>query len=145
MTLEDIGEGRDALICVTDLTTCCRPPYSGVARGNWYFPNGTRVPSSSKQWDFHRTRNQMVVLLNRRRGGVEGMYHCEIPDAMNVTQTIYIGVYSANTGVWCMVICLNAVLELNCQRADSSHLCFYFGRGNQELIHYHKEAAYISQ
>ena len=93
MFLEDIGEGDDALLCVTDLTTCCRP--SNVnARGNWFFPNGTRVPSSGVNWDFHRTRGQSVLRLQRRQGGEEGIYHCMIPDAMNVTQTIYIGVYN---------------------------------------------------
>ena len=39
----------------------------------------------------------MEVRLQRGRGGEEGIYHCEIPDAMNVTQTIYVGVYPANT------------------------------------------------
>ena len=102
MTLEDIGEGDNALLCVTDQTTCCRPPYTdSIGLVNWFFPNGTRVPStvrSGEQWDFHRTRGQSVISLQRRRGGEEGIYHCMIPDAMNVSQTIYIGVYSrANT------------------------------------------------
>ena len=66
--------------------------------GNWFFPNGTKVSSADNQYNFYRTRGQMVVLLNRRRGGVEGIYHCEIPDSLNVFQTIYIGVYSASTG-----------------------------------------------
>ena len=38
----------DALLCVTDLTACCIPPYTGEmgsALGNWFFPNETRVPS----------------------------------------------------------------------------------------------------
>ena len=99
--LEDIGEGHDALLCITNLTACCRPPYTGVngsALGNWYFPNETRVPSSGDDWDIYRTRGQMEVLLHHRRGGVEGIYHCEIPDTMNVTRSIYIGVYSASTG-----------------------------------------------
>ena len=100
MTLENIGEGDDALLCITNQTACCRPPDVGSAIGNWFFPNGTRVPSSGKEWDFHRTRGQMVISLHRRRGGVEGIYHCEIPDAVNVTRTIYIGVYSASTGEW---------------------------------------------
>ena len=65
--------------------------------GNWYLPNGSRVPSERNQWEFFRTRDEMVVLMHRRRGGEEGIYHCEIPDAMTVTQTIYIGVYLANT------------------------------------------------
>ena len=104
VTLEDIGEGDDALLCMTNYTACCRPPHTNdtngnrSALGNWYFPNGTRVPSSGKQWDIHRTRGHKKVLLHRRRGGDEGIYRCLIPDTMNVTQTIYIGVYSASTG-----------------------------------------------
>ena len=104
MTLEEINEGGDALLCVTDLTACCRTPYTGLfgvlSVGNWFFPNGTRVLSSGSQCDFHRTRGQSVVVLHRRRSGVNGIYSCVVPDATNVTQTIYIGVYSANTGVW---------------------------------------------
>ena len=100
VTLEDIGEGVDALHCVTDQNACCRPPHTGVLIGNWYFPNGSRVVSFGEYWDFHRIRGQSVVYLNRRRGGEDGIYHCEIPDAMNVIQTIYIGVYTANSGEW---------------------------------------------
>ena len=99
MNLEDIGEGGDGLLCVTDLAACCRPPYYTGAVGNWFFPNGTRVPSSGSQWDLHRVRSgQGLIYLNRRRGGVNGIYHCEIPDAIQLYQTIYIGVYSADTG-----------------------------------------------
>ena len=101
VTLEDIGVGDGALLCVTDLTACCRPPFTGqgpaymsAAVGNWFFPNGFRVPSSSNQRDFHRTRGLGMILMHRRGGGVNGIYSCEIPDATNVTQTIYIGVYS---------------------------------------------------
>ena len=105
VSLEDIGEGYDeALLCVTDQPACCRSPYSDSFRlsvfGNWFFPNGTRVPSSSSQWDMHRTRGHMVLPLHRRRGGAKGIYHCVIPDAMDVSQTVYIGVYTANTGEW---------------------------------------------
>ena len=99
MTLEDIGEGDDdALLCLTNLPACCRPNNMGNVLGNWYFPNETRVPSSGGEWDFYRTRDYMLVRMHRRRGGVEGIYRCEIPDAMNEIQSIYIGVYSASTG-----------------------------------------------
>ena len=104
--LEDIGEGDDALFCLTNQAACCKS-MDGNVLGNWYFPNGTRVSSSRVGWDFYRNRNQMVVRMHRRRGGVEGIYRCVIPDAMNVTQTIYIGVYSASTGegyVYCSTI-----------------------------------------
>ena len=109
MTLEDISEDVDALLCLTDLTACCRPPYTGywnlslgyaVVFGSWFFPNGTRVPSPGEPRDVYRSRSQMVVRLNRRRGGVTGIYSCVIPDATNVSQTIYIGVYRPSTGEW---------------------------------------------
>ena len=35
-----------------------------------------------------------MVRLQRRRGGEEGTYRCVVPDAMNVIQTIYIGVHN---------------------------------------------------
>ena len=38
--------------------------------------------------------------MHRRRGGVEGIYRCEIADTFGFIQIIYIGVYSANTGEW---------------------------------------------
>ena len=101
VTLEDIGENGDALLCMTNLTACCRRPYTGEngpPLGNWFFPNETRVPTDYKLWDFHRDRGQMVIYLNRRRGGVDGIYRCEIPDSMNVFRTINIGVYTASTG-----------------------------------------------
>ena len=93
---KDIGEDSHALLCITNFYNCCRPPYTSGMKsvlGNWFFPNETRVPSTSKQWDFHRTRSHMVVYLHRRRGEVKGIYQCVLPDAMNVTKTIYIGIY----------------------------------------------------
>ena len=101
VTLEDIGENDGAMLCITNLTTCCRIE-NRSSLGQWFFPNGTSVPSSGKQEDFHRTRGQMVVLMHRRRGGVDGIYYCEIiPDPTDInqtSQTIYIGVYNKSTG-----------------------------------------------
>ena len=104
VTLEDIGESDNTLFCITNQTVCCRPPNTGenvFSVKNWFFPNNTRVPSSfvnGTQWNFYRERGQMVVRLYRRRCGVDGIYYCKIPDSLNVTQTIYIGVYTASTG-----------------------------------------------
>ena len=118
--LEDIGEGDNALLCMTNLTACCRPPYTGGTRKairNWYFPNGTRLHSgrvNGEEWDLYRTRGKMAIHMDRRRGGVEGIYHCEIPDAMNVTQTIYIGVYSASTGEWSILFQSYCVVRVMC-------------------------------
>ena len=100
MTLESIGEGDDALLCVTDLRNCCRHPYTGeigIAVGNWFFPNGTVVRSNGNQWDIYRTRGHMIISLHHKKGGVNGIYRCEIPDTMNIIQTMYIRLYSADT------------------------------------------------
>ena len=94
MTLEDIGTGDDALLCMTNLTA---PSENTSVLGDWYFPNGTR---NSGGGDFYTTRSQTVVGLNRNKGGPDGMYRCEILDSMNVTQTIYIGVHTASSGEW---------------------------------------------
>ena len=52
MTLGDIGEDNSALLCITDQTTCCRPSDTGDmvgGLGNWYLPNGSKVPSEENQ------------------------------------------------------------------------------------------------
>ena len=103
VALEDIGEGDDALLCMTNYTGCCQTTQTQSSSGNWFFPNGTRVPSLGNNLDIYRNRGPMVVRLHRRRGGEEGIYRCEIPDTMNVNQIIYIGVYSASTGEWYML------------------------------------------
>ena len=62
LVLEDIGEGDDALLCLTDQTACCSKTFTdalGSVKGNWFFPNGARVPSSivnttnDEQWDMY--------------------------------------------------------------------------------------------
>ena len=108
VALEDIGENDStALLCVTDQTACCRTSYAGDlgnAIGNWFFPNGDKILNetinytSNLQLDFYRTRGQSVVRLHRRRGGVTGIYRCAIPNKMNVTQNLYVRVYTNNTG-----------------------------------------------
>ena len=105
VTLEDIGEDNDALLCRTDNMMCCsRDEVPGrEIRGDWYFPNGDMVPNSrlmdGTMPDIYRNRGDRVVRLNRKRGGVTGIYRCEmIPDTEGVFQTMYIGVYTASTG-----------------------------------------------
>ena len=112
--LKEIGEGDDALLCITNQTACCQPPYTedmGPALGNWYLPNGTRLhcdtvnDTSSEMLDFYKSGDQRVVRMNRRRGGVDGIYCCVVPDAVNVSSTILcIGVYTASTGEWSIMI-----------------------------------------
>ena len=53
-----------------------------------------------------------MILMHLKGVGEDGIYRCEIPDAINVTQTIYIGVYSASTGEWYIY---TAVFVMDCQ------------------------------
>ena len=98
--LDNIGESSNSLHCLTDNTACCGRAQTpeGLILGDWYYPNGTGVVNLGLQWEFYRNRGPSVVRLNRRRGGVTGIYHCVIPDAAGVDQTMFIGVYTANTG-----------------------------------------------
>ena len=111
VTLEDIGEGDDALLCITDSTVCCARDQSPgrAVLGEWYYPNGTRVANSvvapgppQLLWEFYRNRGPSVVRMNRRRGGENGIYGCVIPDTEAVNQYVYIGVYTASSGEWYM-------------------------------------------
>ena len=105
MNLEDVGEGDNALLCTTANTACCsRIESPGAAiLGQWFYPNGSAVAdrivdAQGDMWEFYRTRGPSIVLLNRRRGGVTGIYGCLIPDTLNTDQPLYIGLYTANTG-----------------------------------------------
>ena len=46
----DIGDGGEGLQCVTDLSTCCTSS-DGSHRGDWYFPDGTRLPFTAPDVD----------------------------------------------------------------------------------------------
>ena len=125
VALEDIGENDSAaLLCETDQTACCRTSYAGDlgnATGNWFFPNGDKILNetinytSNLQLDFYRTRGQSVVRLHRRRGGVTGIYRCEIPNKMNVTQNLYVRVYTNNTGECMTTKILANEVDCTCQ------------------------------
>ena len=62
-----------ALECHTDDTTCCRGrdnPPNGPGRGEWYYPDGTVVPppGGGTRPGFYRTRDHMIIRLNRIEG-----------------------------------------------------------------------------
>ena len=87
------------LLCVTpDNITCCSTAESGSAPlGNWYFSNGTEIPTNDTGWLFYTTRGPGVVRLHRRTGGVSGIYHCVIPDQSGVNQTLCVGLYAISS------------------------------------------------
>ena len=97
MFLSDIGEGSNALFCLTDRTQCCTPE-AGDARSGWEFPE---VDSNL---NFYRTRGISSVLLNKRSDAVgpTGVFTCKISDRTSLAiLSLYIGIYDdAGEGVF---------------------------------------------
>ena len=98
----DIGEENAGLHCNTDRTDCCRSS-DGVAQGEWYRPDGSRVLSFTDEIAnnptrnfFSRNRGTRVVRLNRAGTPPErGRFRCEVPNAAGDLVTVFV-----NIGEW---------------------------------------------
>ena len=83
VVITDIGEaaaGASPLICTTTFTPCCSTPPN--RHGEWYYPNGTRVPNNAAGQDFYRGRGDNgTVRLQRRNNAMSplGTFYCELP------------------------------------------------------------------
>ena len=88
VAINDIGEGDNALLCVTDNPDCCSIPV-----GEFYYPDNSRIRfNSADPW--YRNRGPQVIRLNRKINVVvpTGIYRCKIPDANGNMQDIYIDI-----------------------------------------------------
>ena len=101
----DIGEDERGLFCLTDQLDCCRGGMFGT-RGRWFDEQGVELESrdSSRGTDgFYDNRGVSTVRLNRVSVGVSnfagGIFRCEIPDAANAPQEMFIGLYTPNSGM----------------------------------------------
>ena len=95
----------DIVQCHTDLSTCCSNT-QGSHRGDWYFPNGNRLPFSDSG-DIYEQREAQRVDLRRRNSATSpvGIYRCEIPTLavhddsdIFLGDTVYVGLYTASGG-----------------------------------------------
>ena len=95
----------ESVQCHTDLRTCCSNE-QGMHRGDWYFPNGNRLPFDGAN-DIHQRRDYQRVELSRINStSPSGMYHCDIAtvEVHDNTTTqltrsrVYVGLY-ANGGL----------------------------------------------
>ena len=99
----DSSSGSDSVQCHTDLDTCCSGT-EGSHRGDWYFPNETRLQFTDDIFE-HRTDKR--VDLRRRNSATPpvGIYCCGIqtvaahdyPDT-SVRETVYVGLYTGSGG-----------------------------------------------
>ena len=86
------------LLCHTN-----RPPPSGTfhSGGDWISPADHTVGNlnSGDVPGFGRNRGPMVVRLWRQSGTpVEGIYRCEVMNASEILQTVYVGLYNDDGG-----------------------------------------------
>ena len=96
--------------CHTDLSTCCSIA-QGVHRGDWYFPNGDRLPITGTLFE-GRTNQRVEMRQTPSTTSQPGLYHCFIPtEAVHdevggpnttVGEPVYVGLYY-NGGV-CVAI-----------------------------------------
>ena len=99
-TVGDTRNGSDSVQCHTDLRTCCNRD-AGPDRGDWYFPNGTRLPVPRTTFNIFESRvAQQVKLLHRGRSDVtSGIYCCTIETNAvhndSGRETVYAGLYAS--------------------------------------------------
>ena len=100
VNLSNVGSDRNNSVqCNTDLSTCCSGA-EGSERGDWYFPDETRVAFSEIGNTVYEGRGAQQVLLHYSGNvGRSGIYRCDIETKKsNVTnevghETVYVGLY----------------------------------------------------
>ena len=99
------GSDSDTVQCITDLGRCCTNSQSSH-RGDWYFPEGTRLGFSD---DIFVYRRDQTVYLRRRNNPTSpvGIYRCDIPTnavhdvtESSVRDTVYVGLYTGSGGMF---------------------------------------------
>ena len=99
--------GTDSVQCHTDLDTCCNKTH-GAHRGDWYFPNGTRLFFHGDNPDMYEFRNAQQVDLRGRNNDTSGIYRCTIETNAvhndSGRETVYAGLYAS--GGECIHMCM---------------------------------------
>ena len=103
--ISQVGTSDSSSIqCHTDLMTCCRST-EGYNRGDWYFPNGERLPFPSVNIPppiFESRQAQRVDLRRNSGTGPTGIYRCDIETNAvrdnDMRETIYVGLYTSDGG-----------------------------------------------
>ena len=96
--LGEIGEGINALYCLTNNELCCLTEAEGM-HSPWNFPNGSSVAEDATAGVYF-SRGFSSILLNKRSSAVgpTGVYKCLLPDAStSEPKTLRIGVYDSKT------------------------------------------------
>ena len=101
---DNIGEGNQALFCLTDRLNCCLSSGDVSAQGLWYDSNDIEYPNQAGLTDltgFYRRRGESTLALNKMGEvdiGSGEMVRCELPNAAGIMQNIYIGLFPPDSG-----------------------------------------------
>ena len=92
MEARDIGIRDLGLFCLTNLSDCCKHPFSFSFKGFWKFPNQSTVSSYWYQYHVYQSRYASSITLHfiSHLPGDNGVYTCTTPDSMNISQNLYI-------------------------------------------------------
>ena len=106
---DEVGENRNnAVQCHTDLSTCCNT-HRLSPRGDWFFPNGTRLPFYNESGDIKESLLTRVVRIRRinNANGPSGIYRCFIGtnathdnNDPSVGEAVYVGLYHNGGGTY---------------------------------------------
>ena len=115
-------DSGNEVVCHTDLTSCCGGG-DGPDRGDWYFPNGDRLPFPGSRHPLVERRLQQRVELSRGDGSgsiSSGIYCCSIEtipvhsdDNTDTTtrETVYVGLYESG-GDHAIIIIMTVLSKL---------------------------------
>ena len=92
LSLNDIGEFStgSAILCTTNRSPCCSSTDASMRFGEWYYPDGSLVPTVTANQDFYRGRgtNQTIHLSRRNDAqSPSGHFCCKLPDSSGEYQT----------------------------------------------------------
>ena len=98
LEISDIGfSDSTALLCHTSRPV---PPGRANSGGDWFAPDGIKVHRFDTL-GFGRNRGPMLVRLRRTSGTPdEGIYWCDVNDATETPQTVYVGLYNTGGGIY---------------------------------------------
>ena len=93
-----------SILCHTDLVTCCTMA-QGPHRGNWYFPDKTRLPFPGGGDTIILAHQAQRVELRRTVSTAmapTGIYRCDIETEAvhdnDMNETVYVGLYTSDRG-----------------------------------------------
>ena len=97
----EIGEGADALMCLTDKTDCCDST-EPIGASSWYHPIGGTISHTMSNEPYYQTYRKSSILLEHQSGNVptvNGVFHCEVVDNNGMMQRLYIGIYPSSDSI----------------------------------------------